>query len=138
MTAIRSIHHINFIYPDLEAAVEWYASALGLGPFVYEALDDRGARTARTRIGDTWLVLVAPTRDDSVPARYLAEHGPGFFLMSFGVDDLEAAMRELEARGTVFASSGPRQGVDDWRVADIEPGELPGCVLQLASRKPRA
>jgi len=99
MTVLNSVHHINFIVADLDVAVQAYQSKLGLGSFEYEELPDRGVSTARILIGGVWIILVSPRSKDSLAARYLEAHGEGFFLMSFGVDNLQQAMAELARRG---------------------------------------
>lgn len=120
MTVINSIHHINFIVADIDAAVEAYQSRLGLGPFEYEELPDRSVSTARALVGGVWLVLVSPQREDSEAGRYLKNHGEGFFLMSFGVDNLDQAMVELAQRGATPVDRRARSGILGWRVADLE------------------
>ena len=131
MTHPVSIHHINFIVTDLEQSIESYQRLLGLGPFVVEDLPERGARTARMNLGGTWLVLVSPTRTGSVPARFLEEHGEGFFLLSFGVRDLDSALEYYAANGTLPPGSIPRNGLMDWRVVDLETSEALGAKFHL-------
>lgn len=111
-----SIHHVNFVVRDLEEACERFEKALNLTPF--EAVDHapRGARVARSRIGESWFVLVAPYDTDSVPGRYLEEHGEGFFLLSLAVDELVDT----------------RPGILDWRVKDL--GEIHGALMQLTRK----
>lgn len=53
MNPIRRIHHINFVFRDLDSAIRHFESVLGLGPFRVEELDERGAVTARALVGDT-------------------------------------------------------------------------------------
>ena len=109
----HGIHHVNFIVRDLDAAMPHFEKTLGLDPF--EVVDHavRGARVARSRVGESWFVLVSPYDPDSVPGRYLEEHGEGFFLLSLAVDEL----RE------------PRDGILDWQVEDL--GELYGAQFQV-------
>lgn len=76
---VDCIHHINFLVKDLDTAVERYKVLLGDVELHYGDLEGRGVRTARFRLGESWLVLVQPTTADSVPARHLAQHGEGFF-----------------------------------------------------------
>ena len=130
MSDVKRIHHINFLYRDLDAAVARFELTLGVGPFEYEDLASRGARTARTKVGDTWIVLVSPTRADSVPGRHLDEYGEGFFLISFGVDDLDEAI-EAFGRRTDRATGPIRQGINGWRIADLPAGETAALHLQL-------
>lgn len=123
MTVTR-LHHINFVVCDLDAAIERFDRELGLAPFETVEHAPRGSRIARCRVGETWLVLVCPMDDDSVPGRYLAEHGEGFFLLSLGVDDLEASLDRVATAGEI------RDGILDWQVADI--GRWFGAELQLS------
>lgn len=129
MSKIQSVHHINFLVKDLQASVASYEQALGLGPFEFEDLPERGVRTARVALGDTWLVLVMPTESDSVPGRHLESHGEGFFLMSFGVNDLAAA---LAARGhEAVGDTRMRAGVGGWKVADLDTEDALGLRFHL-------
>lgn len=108
-----AIHHVNFVVRDLDEACAHFERSLELAPF--EVIDHapRGARVARSRIGASWLVLVAPYDAESIPGRHLAEHGEGFFLLSLGVDAID----------------NPRAGILDWRVEDV--GEIHGALFQL-------
>lgn len=108
----NSIHHINFIVRDLDAACARFEKELGLKPFEVVDHAARGAKVARSRVGESWLVLVAPYDAQSVPGRYLAAHGEGFFLLSLGVDWLDE----------------PRAGILDWQVQDL--GEVHGALFQ--------
>ncbi|MDJ0760695.1 MAG: VOC family protein [Woeseiaceae bacterium] len=125
MTPPKRIHHINFLVRDMEAAIRLYEESMGLPPFVTIDHDIRGSRIARSKIGDTWFVLICPYDDDSVPGRHLKEHGEGFFLLSLGVNDLEEHLRQLEQedRGAI------RRGILDWRIADA--GSHFGVNLQF-------
>ena len=131
MTILNSVHHINFIVADIDAAVEAYQSKLGLGPFEYEELPERGVSTARAQVGDAWIVLVSPHDEDSVAGRHLKDHGEGFFLLSFGVDDLDRALAEIAQRGAIPAGSGARSGILGWRVADLETEDSLGVRFHL-------
>ena len=111
MTAKR-IHHVNFLVRDLDEAMPRFEEKLGLEPFEVVDHAPRGARVARSRVGESWFVLVCPYDPESVPGRHLAEHGEGFFLLSIGVDEI----------------SNAREGILDWKVEDL--GELYGAYFQ--------
>lgn len=123
MSVLKNIHHINFVVADLKAAVGEYGRLLGLDDFEYETLPGRDVETARVNIGGVWIVLVSPQNDNSVVGRYLKAHGEGFFLLSFGVDDLDDALEELTRRGAVARDRQVRTGLDDWQVADLQTEE---------------
>jgi len=123
------IHHINFLVRDLETAVTQFEK-LGIGPFVHERLDGRKVRTARAQVGDSWFALVQPLDEDSIPARHLAENGEGFFLLSLGVESLDDSIGEMKTQSIRFVGD-PRDGVAEWRVADIDPTQTQGIQIQL-------
>ncbi len=125
----KRIHHINFIVRDLAKATANYERTLGVDPFVVVDHPLRGASVARTRVGECWLVLVCPYDAESVPGRFLAEHGEGFFLLSLGVEDLAQTIEQLETNGVECTDSAARAGILDWRVADI--GAVHGALMQL-------
>lgn len=131
MTTLKSVHHINFIVADLAAAVQAYENILGIGPFEYEQLPKRGVSTARARVGEVWIVLVSPHSEDSVAGRYLDAHGEGFFLMSFGVDNLDHAIAELAHRGAVPADRVVHTGILDWQVTDLDTEDSLGVRFHL-------
>lgn len=116
--AASKIHHINFVVNDLDEAMPRFQATLGLAPFEVIDHEPRGATIARSRLGDSWFVLVAPNDPHSVPGRFLAEHGEGFFLLSLSSDD-DAEWRD---------------GILDWQVADL--GELHGAIFQLTKDDP--
>ena len=131
MTVLNRVHHINFVVADIDASVEAYQNILGIGPFDYEELPSRNVTTARVLVGDVWLVLVSPKGEDSVAGRHLKDHGEGFFLMSFGVDDLDRALAELARRGATPSDSRTRSGIHSWRVADLETEDRFGVKFHL-------
>ena len=113
MPLVRSLHHINFVVRDINAAKMRFAAQLGLEFGASEELPARGVVTVRARLAETWIVLVQPVTSAGVVAGRLAAHGEGVFLLSFAVPDLEQAR-------TLFPQLGhTRTGLDGWQVADL-------------------
>jgi methylmalonyl-CoA/ethylmalonyl-CoA epimerase len=129
---VQRIHHINLVVRDLELAVAAWQRSFGLEAAIREELPERGVRTARFRIGETWLVLVQPTRIDGEPGQRLAAGGEGVFLLSLEVGDLDTALSELPADVAV-ARGRPRTGVAGWKVQDLDAPShgMGSSVLQL-------
>lgn len=131
---ISHLHHINFIVRDLDAAISRYQEVLGLDNFIIDSLDQRGVKTARVKVGETWLVLVQPLDEDNEPARYLNEFGEGFFLLSFATDDFAPHFDQLDKLNhnkTGSVPYKPRQGLENWTVADLPMSAFFGAQLQL-------
>lgn len=131
---LRRVHHLNFLVRDLEAAIGRYEAALGVRVERLDELPGRGVRTARFRAGETWIVLVQPVADGE-PMRALERDGEGFFLVSYEVDDVEAAAAKSRAAGAPTTSEAPRQGLDGWRVIDLAPAGMHGALVQLCEER---
>ncbi len=125
---VRRIHHVNFIVRDLEASIRSYERVLGMPVTSRERLERRGVDIARFRLCDSWLVLVQPTRSGTVPAKYLETHGEGFFLLSLEVDSIE---QQIERLGSGQFDGGIRDGLDDWRLIDLDSRTTAGVQLQF-------
>ncbi len=128
---LTHVHHVNLLVRDLEGAIAAWRR-LGVTAFIEERLPGRGVETARFQVGATWIVLVMPTDPEGVPGRHLAEHGEGLFLLSLGVQSLDAAA------DASLPLSTPRGGLTDWRVADLDPAAFHGATLQLCEQRPAA
>lgn len=128
---IKRIHHINFIVKDLEKALLRYRVLFGDPVSESETLPQRGIKLARFKVGETWLILVQPVDDEGIPARYLKQHGEGFFLISCQVDDVRQAASLVSSEGIEVLDQFPRQGLDDWEVMDLSPDDLFGVDFQL-------
>jgi methylmalonyl-CoA/ethylmalonyl-CoA epimerase len=130
----HGIHHINFIVRDLPAAVAAWEQVLQMPVTARDHLESRGVDIARFRLGTAWLVLVQPVRPGTAPARHLEQHGEGFFLLSLGVDSLDA---ELDRLGEDWFAGPVRSGLDDWRIRDLDVGRTFGALLQLTETSRR-
>lgn len=125
--AATSIHHLNYVVRDLDEAVERFSTILGGAAFETLEHAARNASIARARVGETWLVLVCPHDAESVPGKFLARHGEGFFLLSFATDDLGSELDRLALAGE--SPGEVRAGILDWQVADV--AEAYGSWLQF-------
>ncbi|MEN7344180.1 MAG: VOC family protein [Pseudomonadota bacterium] len=126
----RSIHHINLAVADLPSAAQQFAAVLGAAVPEIEVLAEREVQLCRFQLDAQWLILVAPTADSSPVARWLRENGPGLFLLSFEADDLDAALAGL-AKDGIMPSGDVREGLDGWRVVDIDATATAGIPLHL-------
>jgi methylmalonyl-CoA/ethylmalonyl-CoA epimerase len=134
---LERVHHIDFVVRDLAEATERFTRVFGQKPGARESLESRGIELVRFRIGDVWLILVQPVRQDSPVMKFLEEHGEGFFHIAFKVDDVEAETRRLKALEVQLQSDEPRRGVEGWKLIDIALGETCGVMIQLAEELPQ-
>ena len=136
-----TLDHIGIAVADLQAALTFYRDALGLeiepaedvasqrvrARFVL--LDDASGRTASPR---PRLELLEATSEDSPVARYLQKRGPGLHHITLRVDDLQAALARLKARGVRLIDEQPRHGAHGSLVAFIHPSSAHGVLVELS------
>ena len=83
--------------------------------------------------GGAFLELVRALTADHRVAASIDENGEGMFSLSFEVDDIDAAVRELRAAGVTV--SGPEPGLlPETRVARFDSATTNGVALQLIER----
>lgn len=125
-----AVHHINYVVKNLAASVDYLSVVLNQQP-VYEPLPLRGVDTARFELNGVWLVLVQPLSEQGKVANILKQRGEGLFLLSLATQSLDETLTQLEKKGINGSNKGPRQGLLNWLVHDLEiPTDL-GPVLQL-------
>lgn len=135
MSNITAVHHINYVVKDLAANVAYLSTLLNQQP-ICESLETRGVNTARFSLNDIWLVLVQPTSEHGEVARILAERGEGLFLLSLSTQSLEESLEQLEQQNLSASSKGPRHGLLNWLVHDLNTPSGLGPVLQLCQETP--
>lgn len=136
MSTITAVHHINFVVNDLAANVAYLSTLLNQQP-IYNTIETRGVNTARFSLNDIWLVLVQPTSEQGEVANILKQRGEGLFLLSLATQSLDETLIQLEKKGINGSNKGPRQGLLNWLVHDLEiPSDL-GPVLQLCEETER-
>jgi methylmalonyl-CoA/ethylmalonyl-CoA epimerase len=132
---LKGVHHINFLVTDLDLAIERYKDFFGVESVQIASLPRRGVKTARFDLNGVWIVLVQPVEDDSEPMRHLRQHGEGLYLVSFAVDNLDAATADLVGKGAIDKTTQAREGLQGWRVIDLEPDAIFGALIQLTQDK---
>jgi methylmalonyl-CoA/ethylmalonyl-CoA epimerase len=117
---LKAIDHLCFAVRDLDSARKVYEEDLGLELHgVYVSTSER-IRVARYYLGDVALELIEPTSPDSEVAKFLDKRGEGFYLISYRVDDVDAALAELKDKGVRIIDERPRKLMGN-RYAFIHP-----------------
>lgn len=120
---------------DLDAVVARLRPALGLAePFTDPGVGYFGLRNAVFALGETFLEVVSPVREDTAAGRLLDRRGGdcGYMLM-FQIADLAAA-RERAARAgvrEVFAVE-----LDDMAEVHLHPADMRGAIVSLSVPRP--
>jgi methylmalonyl-CoA epimerase len=128
--AIINLDHVVIAVNDLTAATETWQSNFGLS---LERTGDNqglGIRQSILPIGSAFIELISPLADTGPVAEALKTKGEGLYLISLSVDDLDATLADLRAKGVRV--NDPPAGS---RVTFISPRAANGVLIQLVERK---
>jgi methylmalonyl-CoA/ethylmalonyl-CoA epimerase len=127
------IDHLGIAVASLDAAIAAY-EALGFRVEARHDVPTEKVRTAFLPLGGSHLELLEPTDPSSVIARFL-EKRSGLHHVCVLVDDLDAALAGMKARGVPLLDERPRVGAGGCRVAFVHPKGAAGVLLELKEDK---
>jgi methylmalonyl-CoA/ethylmalonyl-CoA epimerase len=127
---IKRVDHLGVIVGDLDDAVRSFTEHLGLTLDHIEQYGDE-LDIAFLPCGETLVELIKPRTDQGSNADYLRQHGPGIQHVAFEVDDLEAALAELDKRGVKPLGDAPVPGAGGMRIAFLDPQAFGGILVEL-------
>ena len=128
-----AIDHVGVAVPDLDAAIEFYASTFGLRVVHQEVNEEQGVHEAMLAVGDSgsWIQLLAPLSEDSTIGRFLARRGQGIQQLAYRVRDLDAVSEILRERDVRLLYPEPRRGTSNSRVNFVHPKDAGGVLVEL-------
>jgi methylmalonyl-CoA epimerase len=125
------LDHIGVAVKDLAAALAFYRDALGLEIEAPEEVPSQRVRAHFIPVGESKLELLEATSPDSPIAKYVDKRGPGIHHITLRVDDIDAALAQLKARGAKLIDEQPRAGAEGARIAFIHPAAAHGVLVEL-------
>jgi methylmalonyl-CoA/ethylmalonyl-CoA epimerase len=125
------LDHIGIAVTNISEALAFYRDALGLEVEPPEDVPSQRVRAHFIPAGDVAIELLEATADDSPIAKYTGKRGPGVHHITLRVDDIEAALVHLKARGVRLIDEHSRQGAHGSRVAFIHPSSAHGVLVEL-------
>jgi methylmalonyl-CoA epimerase len=126
------LDHIGIAVRSLDAAKIY--EDLGLSVEHVETVETQKVRTAFLSVGDANLELLEPTGPDSTIAKFIEKRGEGIHHICLRVDDLEAHLAALQAKGYRLINEHPVPGAHGCRVAFLHPSAGNGVLLELSER----
>lgn len=127
----RYINHLGIATQSIDEALKFWADALGLENVHTETVEDQKVRIAMLPIGESRIELLEPTGDDSPISKFLEKRGGGIHHIAVEVDDIEAALAKLKAKGVRLIDESPRIGAENCLVAFVHPSSANGVLLEL-------
>ena len=121
------IHHVSYLVPDLDGAINSYAQTLGAVVTGRGAVDNLG-EVAFLQVGDVEVEFIRP--DDPTAL----EGGGGAWVvhhMAYAVEDLDRVVAEHRARGYRFLTDAPFTNFMGYRLIYFDPVDTGGCRVHL-------
>lgn len=128
---IRKIDHLGIVVRDLDAAIAHWQELYGLELSHREVVEDQGVEVAKFLVGESAVELISPVRDDTGIAKYLEKRGEGIHHVCYEVDDLEAQLGDIAAKGGRLIDDKPRVGAGGDLVAFVHPKASSGVLTEL-------
>jgi methylmalonyl-CoA epimerase len=129
-----TLDHIGIAVSNLSEALAFYRDALGLEVESPEEVPSQRVRAHFIPVGESAIELLEATTEDSPIARYVGKRGPGLHHITLRVDDIEAALAQLRARGVRLIDETPRAGAHGSRVAFVHPSSAHGVLIELTQK----
>jgi methylmalonyl-CoA/ethylmalonyl-CoA epimerase len=131
MPKVLRIDHVAILVDDMEKNLAFWRDGLGINLSRIEDVPAEKSMVAFFPVGGNEIELVKPTTDDSGLARYLKKRGPGMHHICLEVDDIEAMLAQLKARGISLINERPLEGSGGKRYAFIHPKSANGVMVEL-------
>jgi methylmalonyl-CoA/ethylmalonyl-CoA epimerase len=128
---LEKINHIGIAVSSLEEAIPFYRDTLRMAFKGTEEVPEYQVKVAFFQIGESKIELLEPTSEESFLADFLYQNGQGIHHIAYEVEDVEAAIKKLEADGTRMIDRTPRPGAHGARVAFIHPESTRSVLTEL-------
>jgi len=125
------INHLGIATKGIDEALKFWSDALGLENVHTEIVQDQKVKVAMLPIGESRVELLEPTDDDSPISKFLEKRGGGIHHIAIEVDDIEATLKKLKAKGMRLIDETPRIGAEGSLVAFVHPSSANGVLLEL-------
>ena len=127
----RALDHVGIAVHSLDDSLPLFESITGCKGYGRERVEQQGVEVVFLGAGDGRLELLAPTRDDSAVAKFLAKRGAGMHHLCYRVDDIVAELDRYRAAGAQLIDEAPRPGAAGHLVAFIHPKSTGGVLVEL-------
>jgi len=128
--AITNLDHVVIAVHDIEAATQTWQSNFGLSLERSGENPGLGVKQAILPIGSAFIELISPLGESGPVVDALKNKGEGIYLISLAVDDMDATLADLRAKG-VRVNDPPSGG----SITFISPRVANGVLVQLIERK---
>ena len=129
---VKRVEHVAIAVKSLADVMRIFQDKLGLALEYEEDFPQYQTRIAMYPVGETYLELLEATGGESDTAKWIAEKGEGLYHICLEVEDIEAALAELRAKGVGLLDERPRVGHGNSLIAFLDPRSTGNVLIELA------
>ena len=122
------IHHISYLVPDLDAAIEAYGEKFAAIVTGRGAVPNLG-EVAFLQVGDVEVEFICPENRsalDGAGGNWVVHH------IAYAVEDLDRVVAEHRQRGYGFVTDEPFSNFMGYRLIYFDPADTGGCLVHLS------
>ncbi|MBT4487727.1 MAG: VOC family protein [Rhodospirillaceae bacterium] len=127
---IKRIEHVAIAVHNMAESMTMLENTLGLELDYEETIGD--TKLAMYPVGETFVELLQAGGTTSPVADWVAERGQSLFHLCFEVEDIDAALDEMRAKGVKLLDETPKSGHGGSRIAFLDPASTGDILIELA------
>ena len=132
----KRIDHVAIIVRSIEQALSFYRDTLGIMPGEIKEVPSEQVRIAFLPMGGpggSEIELIEPTTQASSLTRFLEKRGEGMHHICLEVENIEAALLEMQEQGAAVLDKEPRIAAEG-RAIFLHPKGTNGVLLELIEK----
>lgn len=130
----NKVRVVHMAVNNIAEATKDYQERFGMKVTSRGELAREGIRTAVMPIGgDTVVEFIEPVNRDGAVAKFLQNRGEGVYMMGWEVNNLDAAIEELQAKGVRLINAEPETRAKGANVF-IHPKFAHGLMIELLEK----
>jgi len=128
---VKRVEHVAIAVKNLADVMRIFQEKLGLALEYEEDFPQYQTKIAMYPVGETYLEVLQATGDGSDTAKWIAEKGEGLYHICLEVEDIEAALAEVRAKGVGLLDERPRVGHGGSLIAFLDPRSTANVLIEL-------
>ena len=135
MFNVGRVDHIGIAVKDIEQAKKFYTEFLGMKALGEEVVEEQKVKVCFIPCGDSEIELLESTSPEGPIAKHIEKKGEGIQHIALRVDNIEAAIADLMAKGVRMIDEKPRYGAGGAKIAFVHPKSTGGILLEISERQ---
>lgn len=129
---IKRIEHIAIAVENVDDIAGVLRDKFGIEVEYAEDVGNHMTRLAMLPVGETYIELLQGLSPAAKTAQWVAEKGQSLYHICFEVEDIDAALAELKAKGAPLLNETPVIGHGNCRIAFLDPKGTGNILFELA------